>query len=241
MSSNCRQCGQSLPADHRFCSACGADAENPVRSDAAAETPTAQQGPDSTPNSEEAVSKLITWARVAKTVALLAFALPWATVSCAGQQLTSVSGLGLASGTITVREPMTGAVQTHSGSPELLVLLAAAAIGFALFVSFLWARRKAAAAAMVSCATAALLITIEVFSRLPQELLQGARQARGNTFDASLSASMSGMLRVEAAGGFWLTIFALLAAIALNYLVRQRTPADGMGDSETVQAGTSSV
>ena len=48
-------------------------------------------------------------ARAAKVVALLLFFLPWVTVSCAEQTLVTMSGVDLATGSVTMTNPMTGA------------------------------------------------------------------------------------------------------------------------------------
>ena len=44
-------------------------------------------------------------ARGAKIVALLLFILPWVTISCAEQTLVSMSGVDLASGSVTMNNP----------------------------------------------------------------------------------------------------------------------------------------
>ena len=212
---HCRQCGRALAAGDRFCAACGAAI--------------AGSGAHPPPgDGEQAVSRLALLARSAKAVALLAFVLPWATISCAGQPLASFSGLDLALGTVTVRNPESAVPQTHSGSPELLVLLAAAAIGFAIAAGFLWPRRKAATAALAACGAAILLIWFELFVRLPGQVRQEMHEApaRPGSFDASVRDSMGEMVRIEAAGGFWLALLALLAAMLLDWLVRQRAAGD---------------
>lgn len=44
-------------------------------------------------------------ARGAKIIALLLFILPWVTISCAEQTLVSMSGVDLASGSVTMNNP----------------------------------------------------------------------------------------------------------------------------------------
>ena len=41
------------------------------------------------------------WIRIPKGIALLAFLLPWMTVSCSGQKLVEASGFGLAFGRVS--------------------------------------------------------------------------------------------------------------------------------------------
>ena len=61
---------------------------------------------------------LFNLARGAKGAALLLFLLPWVTVSCAGQDLVSMSGMDLATGTVTVRNPITGATEAPPAAGE---------------------------------------------------------------------------------------------------------------------------
>ena len=168
-------------------------------------------------------SSLVNWARTAKSVALLCFLLPWVTVSCAGQTLVSISGIRLAAGNLTVRNPSTGVTETH-GSPELIVLVAALVIALGLLASLIRARRLGALVGLWSCAAAAALLCFEVLIRIPElfrESLAGRTPPAGS-FDASLAASTQQLINVNTAPGFWLMICALAAAIGLNWAIQKR-------------------
>jgi hypothetical protein len=234
----CAQCGQTLDSEHRFCAACGAPAAgaNDVPS-AVGETPASGAAPPTPALRDiDPVAQYLAFARIAKTVALLCLFLPWVTVSCAGQRLASINGVSLMMGTATMRDPASGAAQTRSGSPEILMYLVLAAIGFALFASFAWPRRKGATAALYACGAAVLLACAEVFVLIPQHLYQAmARsQPRPSPFGASLDTQfgtqmetgMSQVIRVEPASGFWLTVLALAAALVFNWMIRQRGPGE---------------
>jgi hypothetical protein len=219
----------------RFCPSCGAAtaAAAGVEAPAVASPPPAGDRTGADLASKDDSSRYLVYARIAKIVALLCLFLPWVTVSCAGQRLATIDGFSLMRGTVTTRDPGSGVSQTHSGSPELLMYLVVAAIGFALFASFAWPRRKAATAALYACAAAAGLAFIEVFLRLPHNVLHAMREGQsrpsdlGSGFDAQMSASVSQAIRTEPAIGFWMAMLALAAAIALNWMIRQRLPDEG--------------
>src|SRR5687768_2057441 len=81
-----------------------------------------------------------------KLAALLLFILPWVTVSCAEHNLVSLSGVDLATGSVTVTNPLTGEQATPSGSgkADLPVLIAALLIVATLAAGFLLRRSLAA-------------------------------------------------------------------------------------------------
>ncbi|MDQ8756941.1 hypothetical protein RCO27_11955 [Sphingosinicella sp. LHD-64] len=169
---------------------------------------------------------LINLARGAKVLALLFFFLPWVTVSCAGQELASMSGYELATGSVSVTNPMTGQRETPPGAGErdLPVIAAAALIALALVASFLLARGFGALVAAGGAAAAAALVAYTVFHRIPGKLHQGPTPA-GDAADAGINQQqIAEMIRIEQAIGFWLVLAALIAAVAFNLMARSRTP-----------------
>ena len=76
---------------------------------------------------------------------MLLFLLPWVTVSCAEQELVSLSGMDLATGSINVTNPMTGETVTpaRSNDRDLPVLIAALLIVMTLVVGFVVRRALA--------------------------------------------------------------------------------------------------
>jgi MFS superfamily sulfate permease-like transporter len=167
------------------------------------------------------------FAQIARVVALLAFLLPWVTVSCAGQQVASVSGLRLATGMVTVRNPMTGALESHSGTPNMAVLIAAVAIVLALLVGFVRMGRSGVLARAGLSGAAALLSIYAVLVDIPRQLDAGMQQRQipggENDFGSSLADSMAHVIRVDAAIGLWIALLALIAACALDGLAGRRT------------------
>jgi hypothetical protein len=226
----CSKCGAAMAADARFCPACGASAGDTAGDPA----PAATLAQTASPSSD--TTSLTRFGQIAKTVALLAFLLPWVTISCGVQQIASVSGVRLATGVVSVRNPMSGAVESHSGSANWAVLLAALAIVLALLVSFVRSGRAGAVPGLVLSAAAAAFSIYAVMIDIPQQVNAGLRQQQGasgmatgagSTGDlgSSFTDSMAHMIRVDPAVGFWITLFALAAACVLDWMIhRRRTP-----------------
>ncbi len=219
----CTKCGGPIGPSDRFCAACGANiGEAPIE--------TASSGPPlpaaaASPPSLSDTAALTRFGRIARSVALLAFLLPWVTVSCAGQTIASVSGVRLATGVVTIRNPMSGAIETHAGTANWAVLLAALAIVLALLAGFAPARRMAALLGLALSATAAILAVYAVMIDIPQQLAAGLRERPdGSDFGSSLTHSVEHAIRVDSGIGFWITLLALAVACALDWRLQKRVP-----------------
>lgn len=172
---------------------------------------------------------LFNLARGAKGAALLLFLLPWVTVSCAGQDLVSMSGVDLATGTVTLRNPLTGATETPPGAGpgrDVVVIAAALLILASLALTFLLRRSQAALVAMAGSAAAAALLCYTVFIRLPGEMRNSPLAPGGQSGGAEAmgmnAQQMAELVRINIELGFWLTLGALAAAIVLNFMARTR-------------------
>jgi len=162
-------------------------------------------------------------ARALKLVALLLFLLPWVTVSCADQTLVSMSGLDLATGSVTIHNPITGAI-THppdGGRRDWPILIAALLIMAALVLSFILRGALAALAPIVTLAVAAGLIAWSVLVRIPDK---ARGDATAQTVEGLNRAQIHDLIRVETAAGFWLTLIALAAAIVTSWMGRSQAP-----------------
>jgi len=167
--------------------------------------------------------------RGAKGLALVMFFLPWVTVSCAGQELITMSGYDLATGTISMRNPMTGAVESPPGNAQggdLPVLIAAILILGSLVVTFVLRRQLAALIAMAGCALAAAAISYTAFVKVPNSTNTGPMAPGAGGGDAAAMGmneqQLAEMIQVNYGIGLWLTLAALVAAIVLNFLARSR-------------------
>ena len=183
-------------------------------------------------------STLFNIARGAKGIALLAFLLPFVTISCAGQPLARITGVQLATGSIQPigqngmpGAPSGGASTATDYGVDILALVAAILIAAALVLTFVLARRRAALLAMVLSAVAAVVLVFDVFVRIKgaatDQLRQGAGtggaapSGGGADFERQMQ-QMANSISVDPAMGFWLCILALIAAIVINNMVRSR-------------------
>lgn len=183
-------------------------------------------------------SNLFNIARGAKGIALLAFLLPFVTISCAGQPLARITGVQLATGSIQPigqngmpGAPSGGASTATDYGVDILALVAAILIAAALVLTFVLARRRAALFAMVLSAVAAVVLVFDVFVRIKgaatSQLRQGmgtggaAPSGGGADFERQMQ-QMANSISVDPAMGFWLCILALVAAIVINNMVRSR-------------------
>lgn len=161
-------------------------------------------------------------ARIAKVVALLLFLLPWVTISCAEQTLVSMSGVDLATGSITMTNPVTGASERPPGAGrgELLVIAGAILILLSLAANFVLKGRTGAMAAIAGIALAAAALAYAVLVRVPHSARAGAITGGGGGGGPSgmSQAQLAEMIRVNIEIGFWLTLAALAAAIVLDAL-----------------------
>lgn len=164
---------------------------------------------------------LFNLARGAKGVALLLFLLPWVTISCAGQELATLSGMDLATGSVTVANPMTGATETPPGAGErdIPVIAAALLILLSLAATFVLKRGQAALVAAGGAAVAAVLISYTVLVRVPARMRESAAAEGAAGMNQQ---EIANMISVDVAIGFWLTLAALIAAVALNWLSKGR-------------------
>ncbi|MDB5737498.1 MAG: hypothetical protein JWO65_1166 [Sphingomonas bacterium] len=197
----CRQCATDISEGDRFCAGCGASCNPgaPVGhharrgTAASAASDVAQKG-----------SQYSRYARNAKIVALIGFVLPWMTVSCSGDKVASASGLSLSFGLLSVRNPITGATDVHSGSPVLCILAALALIIVAL--AFFRKGRTGDIMANLICSAIALLLTFF------------------GTFAAAIKAQEQGQsqgFQVHLQYGFWITCVALGAAVTFQWKRRR--------------------
>lgn len=151
------------------------------------------------------------WIRIPKGAALLAFFLPWMTVSCQGQQMMSGTGLGLAFGSIQSSLP--GASDAPMNFWLILVLLALIGGIAATF----WDDKRAPLATLVAAGTALVLTWIGT-SRYSVSGIAEAAAARDPSVNP-MDQAMLAMISVDWHFGFWLASLAMLAATVMAWLV----------------------
>jgi hypothetical protein len=160
-------------------------------------------------------------AQIAKVLALLFFFLPWVTVSCADQTLVSMTGVDLATGHVTMHNPMTNQMERPPGaeSGDLLVILGAVLILAALAATFVLRGRNGLIAGIAGSALAAAALCYTVLVRIPATAHSSASiPGAGPGSMGPTPAEMAQMIEIETQIGFWLTILALAAAVLLDVL-----------------------
>lgn len=165
-------------------------------------------------------------ARIAKVVALLLFILPWVTVSCGEQTLISMSGVDLATGHVTMTNPVTGASESPpgAGKADMLVIAGAILILLSLAATFILKGRTAALAAIAGTGLAAASLAYTVLVRVPDSARAGANTSGESGAPGMSQAQLAEMIHVNIEIGFWLVLAALAAAIVLN-LLAMKAPA----------------
>lgn len=179
--------------------------------------------PAATPAKSVFALDLFNFARAAKVVALLLFLLPWVTVSCGEQRMATMTGYDLATGSVTVHNPMTGVAERPPGKegPDLPVAGAALLIVGALILGFVLSRGLAALIGMAGSAAAAALISYTVWVRIPGES-HAPPSGGGEGSGMFNEQQIAELIRVDVVNGYWLTMAALIGAILLNWLARSR-------------------
>jgi hypothetical protein len=183
------------------------------------------------------LESLMNFARGAKGIALAGFLLPWVTVSCAGTPLIRMSGVDLATGSVSpIANPAAAmgggrggpdlSALTRGAEPDIFVILAAVLVIAGLVLTFVLPRRTAALAAMATAAAAIAIAAFDVFVRIKGAVLAGLRQGSatapgGSTPDSEMQ-QFAQMISVQASVGFWITVAALVAAIVLLKMVHGR-------------------
>lgn len=156
------------------------------------------------------------WIRLPKGIALLAFLLPWLTVSCSGRTLATGNGVGLAFGKMDIAPQIASQLEK---SPPInpLFMVAMLLIIAGLVVLF----RKPAKAGLLVCITS--------FVSLMFVGLGMARYSVGNMRTAidpdhidPLAHAGSTMLKVQYEFGFWLCIVALITSGVMAFIVARQ-------------------
>lgn len=170
------------------------------------------------------------WIRIPKGIALLAFLLPWMTVSCSEQKLVEASGFGLAFGRVTA---MGQAAEASDGaSLNLWLILALIAIAGGLVLLFLKGRETAKLVLGTSIAAIALIFIGTWRYSKDAILAEAAKNGQNNGLDQAALA----MIRVDWEIGYWLALLSLIAAAAMAWLVTSGRDAEAEAKMRSLAA-----
>ena len=171
------------------------------------------------------------WIRIPKGIALLAFLLPWMTVSCSNQKLVEASGFGLAFGRVTA---MGQASQASDGATlNYWLILALLAIAGGLVLVFIKGR-EAAKLVLGTSVAALVLIFVGTYRYSKDAIMAEAAKngSNGNMDQAALS-----MIQVNWEIGYWLALIALIAAAVMAWLVMSGKEAEAEAKMRSLGAG----
>jgi len=184
---------------------------------------------------------LLNLARAMKVAALLCFLLPWATVSCSSGRLTEAAefeisgapsetialptGIGLATGSVRMLQEPPSAGEAPPANPfarpDPFTIAGAVLILAAFALTFV---RRALLAALGAALLAGGALCYAILVRLPRTAHDyTAAMISGDT--RLEPGQLLQMLEVRIEPGFWLTLLALAAAVALLIADRFRLPA----------------
>jgi hypothetical protein len=149
-------------------------------------------------------------ARIAKVVAIVGFLLPWVTYSCSGQPLLTATGFDLATGQLAIHNPMNGAIEQHSGAPDVWLTVAGGVIILGLLIGLLGGARDAAGLMLITSLAALALSVLGMQSA--HNLRQQQASANSNqVFDQAAVA----MVTVQNRSGYYVTLISLVTAAVL--------------------------
>ncbi|MBJ7501344.1 MAG: hypothetical protein JHC57_16425 [Sphingopyxis sp.] len=171
------------------------------------------------------------WIRIPKGVALVAFLLPWMTVSCSEQKLVEASGFGLAFGRVTA---MGQAAEAGDGaSLNLWLILALLAIAGGLVLLFLKGRE--AAKLVLGTSVAAIALILIGTWRYSKDAL--VAEAAKNGQNSGMDQAALAMIQVNWEIGYWLALLSLAAAAAMAWLVMSGRESDAEARVRSLAAG----
>ncbi len=158
------------------------------------------------------------WIKIPKGVALLAFFLPWMTVSCSGTPIVKGNGFQLAFGQLSTMGPASG----ESGNMNVWLIIALLAIVGGLALAVL-RDRGSAKFSLGSSALALVLVLIGTMQYSKSAILARAPKKTADASNPFSSDSMdqaaAGMIQIDWHFGYYLVLLSLIVACVMAFLV----------------------
>jgi len=152
------------------------------------------------------------YVKIPKAIALLAFLLPWMTVSCSNTKVAEANGWELVLGRI---RPVMQAASDAPAHADKLNYYLAAAVALIVVGLILSLMRKRMAAVVVATSLGALaLIWAGAQQYTPQRLADAAK--RGG--EAGMDEIATSVIRIDWQIGYWIALGALAVAAILAFL-----------------------
>jgi hypothetical protein len=149
------------------------------------------------------------WIRIPKGMALLAFFLPWVTVSCSSQKIAEASGFGLATGNVPAINQIVGAASQNSINPWLILAMLAIVVG----LHFAFTDDRKAAQNLLFTSTLALALIFVGMNRYTKDAIM-AKAAESGTVDPASLAALA-MVQIDWQAGYWLAIGSLIVSAGM--------------------------
>jgi len=170
------------------------------------------------------------WIRIPKGIALLAFLLPWMTVSCSDQKIAEASGFGLAFGRISAMGQAAGS--GDGASTNVWLILALLAIAGGLFLLF--TKGREAAKLVLGTSAAALVMILVGTWRYSKDAIMA--EAAKNGSNGSMDQAALAMIQVNWHFGYWLALLSLIAAAVMAWLVMSGKEAEAEAKMRSLAA-----
>lgn len=170
------------------------------------------------------------WIRVPKGVALLAFLLPWMTVSCSDQKIAEASGFGLAFGRISAFGQASEAGSDASLNFWLILALLAIAAGLGL----LFLKGREAAKLVLGTSVASIVLIFIGTWRYSKDAIMAEAAKNGSNSDMDQAALA--MIQVNWEIGYWLALLSLIVAAVMAWLVMSGKEAEAEAKMRSLAA-----
>lgn len=172
------------------------------------------------------------WIKIPKIGALVAFFMPWLTVSCSGMQVASATGWQLAFGGYSHAASEAASKAPSSGGGNGWLLLAILLIIAGIWITFLKPSKQRSFRAAIASGVALVFIWIGTARYSTSALIAEAQKSSGGGFSGSLDQAGAAMIQFRWEVGYWLTVFGLIAATVMATIVYLEEKATSIG-SET--------
>jgi disulfide bond formation protein DsbB len=153
------------------------------------------------------------YVKIPKAIALLAFLLPWMTVSCSSTRVAEANGWELVLGRI--RPVMQSATEAAPHADKINIYLAAAVALIVVGLILSLARKRMAAVVVATSLGALALIWAGAQQYTPQRLAEAAAKSGK---DMNMDQIGTSLIRVDWQIGYWVALIALAVAAILAFL-----------------------
>ena len=177
------------------------------------------------------------WIKIPKIGALVAFFMPWLTVSCSGMSVASATGWQLAFGGYSHAASEAASKAPSSGGGNLWLLLAILVIVGGIWIAFLQQSKRRSRNLALSSAAALLLIWLGTARYSTSALMAEAARNADNGFSGTIDQATLAMIQFKWEFGYWLTVLSLIAATVMATIIHlEEKAASASGEAQARSA-----